>query len=161
MSADRRNPHQPFDRSLVQEFSQGWELLSAELLHTGRSNTNYTLMLNDGLRCVLRIYSNGGAQRESYVMSLVSDLVPVPEELHRGDNWSIFSFIKGDLLESVPKHIAVDAEVLARMSSVEFPAPAGSNPTTHCLPSHLAVCEGSSQRLWIKQKCASGWVRMP
>jgi len=55
MSADRRNPHQPFDRSLVQEFLQGRELLSAELLHTGRSNTNYTLMLNDGLRCVLHI----------------------------------------------------------------------------------------------------------
>ena len=76
MSVDRRNPHQPFDRSLVQEFLQVRELLSAELLHTGRSNTNYTLMLNDGLRCVLRIYSNGGAQRKSYVMSLVSDLVP-------------------------------------------------------------------------------------
>ena len=62
----------------------------------------FNFMLNDGLRCVLRIYSNGGAQRESYVMSLVSDLVPVPQELHRGDNWSIFSFIDGDLLESVP-----------------------------------------------------------
>ena len=123
MSADRRNPHQPFDRSLVQEFLQGRELLSAELLHTGRSNTNYTLMLNDGLRCVLHIYSNGGAQRESYVMSLVSDLVPVPQELHRGDNWSIFSFIDGDLSESVPKHTASAAEVLARISSVEFPAP--------------------------------------
>ena len=122
MSADRRNPHQPFDRSLVQEFLQGRELLSAELLHTGRSNTNYTLMLNDGLRCVLHIYSNGGAQRESYVMSLVSDLVPVPQEIHRGDNWSIFSFIDGDLWESVPKHTAA-ADVLARISSVEFPAP--------------------------------------
>jgi len=80
-------------------------------------------MLNDGLRCVPHIYSNGGAQRESYVMSLVSDLVPVLQELHRGDNWSIFSFIDGDLLESIPKHIAVAAEVLARMFSVEFPAP--------------------------------------
>ncbi len=79
MWADRRNPHQPFGRSLVQEFLQGQELLSAELLHTGRSNTNYTLMLNDGLRCVVHIYGNAGAQRESYVMSLVSDLVPVPQ----------------------------------------------------------------------------------
>ena len=123
MSADRRNPHQPSDRPLVQEFLQGRELLSAELLHTVRSNTNYTLMLNDGLRCVFHIRSNGGAQRESYVMILVSDLGPVPQELHRGYNWSIFSFIDGDLLESVPKHIAAAAEVLARMFSVEFPAP--------------------------------------
>ena len=121
MTADRRNSHQPFDLSLIQEFLQGRKLLSAELLHTGRSNTNYTLVLNDGLWCVLRIYSHGDAQREAYVMGLASDLVPVPQELHRGDDWSVFSFIDGDLLESVPQHTAAAAEALARISSVAFP----------------------------------------
>ena len=68
MSADRRNLHQPFDRSLVQEFLQGRELLSSELLHTGRSNTNYTLMLNDGLRCVLHIYIATAAPSENLTL---------------------------------------------------------------------------------------------
>jgi hypothetical protein len=123
MSADRRNPRQPFDWSLTEEFLQGRGFLSAELIHTGRSNTNYTLVLNDGLQCVLRIYSNGNAQRKSYVMGLVSDLVPVPKELHRGDGWSVVSFIEGELLENVPQHTAAAAEVLARISSVSFQSP--------------------------------------
>ena len=120
MSADRRNPHQPFDRSLIEEFLQGRELLSTELLDTVRSNPNYTLELNSGLRCVLRIYSHGDAQREAYVMGLACELVPVPQEIHRGYNWSVFSFIDGDLLEDVPHHTAAAAEVLARISSVSF-----------------------------------------
>ena len=93
VAADRRNSHQPFDRSLIEEFRQSWELLSAQLLSVGRSNTNYKLLLNDGQRCVLRLYSHGDPQREAYVMGLVDGLVPVPQELHRGENLSVFSFI--------------------------------------------------------------------
>ena len=66
MAADRRNPHKPFDRSLIEEFLQGRELSSVGLLPAGRSNTNYKLLLNDGQRFVLRLYSHGDAQREVY-----------------------------------------------------------------------------------------------
>jgi len=127
MPADRRHPHQPFDRPLIQEFLQGRELLSAELLQTGRSNTNYKLVIDDGLRCVLRLYSHGDAQREVYVMGLARDLVPVPEELHRGENWSVFSFLEGELLESVPQHSRAAAEALARISSISFQNPGWIN----------------------------------
>jgi aminoglycoside phosphotransferase (APT) family kinase protein len=115
------------DRSLIQEFLQGRELLSAQLLQTGRSNTNYKLLLNDGLRCVLRLYSNGDAQREVYVMGLASDQVPVPQELHRGEDWSVFSFLDGESLESVPQHSKAAAEALVKISSVEFQTPGWIN----------------------------------
>jgi len=123
MSADRRNPHQPFDRSLIESFLQGRELSSVELLAAGKSNTNYKLILGDGQRFVLRLYSHGDAQREVYVMGLARDLVPVPQELHRGEAWSVFSFMEGESLERLPQHSGAAAEALARISSIVFQEP--------------------------------------
>lgn len=123
MSADRRNPHQPFDRSLIESFLQGRELSSVELLAAGKSNTNYKLILGDGQRFVLRLYSHGDAQREVYVMGLARDLVPVAQELHRGEAWSVFSFMEGESLERLPQHSGAAAEALARISSIVFQEP--------------------------------------
>ena len=49
-------------------------------------------------------------------MGLVEDLVPVPQELDRGEAWSVFSFLDGELLENVPEHSDVAAEALTRAS---------------------------------------------
>ena len=68
----------------------------------GKSNTNYKLILGDGQRFVLRLYSYGDAQREVYVMGLARDLAPVPQEIHRGENWSVFSFMDGGCWKGCP-----------------------------------------------------------
>ena len=104
MTTDRRNPHRPFDESLIQGFLRGRDVLSAELLRAGRINTNYKLSLSDGGAYVLRLYSQGDAGRGTYIMSLVKDLVPVPIEIDRGEGWSLFTFLEGELLENVPEH---------------------------------------------------------
>ena len=127
MAADRRNPYQPFDRSLIESFLQGRELSSVELLAAGKSNTNYKLILGDGQRFVLRLYSYGDAQREVYVMGLARDLAPVPQEIHRGENWCVFSFMDGELLERLPQHYGAAAEALVRLSSIVFQEPGWIN----------------------------------
>ena len=123
MTADRRNPHQPFDRSLIESFLQGRELSLVELLAAGKSNTNYKLILGDGQRFVLRLYSHGDAQREVYVMGLARDVVPVPQVLQRGEAWSVFSFMEGESLERLPQHSGAAAEALARIPSIVFQEP--------------------------------------
>ncbi len=117
---DRRNPHRPFDPCLIEPFLDGRGVVSAALLQAGKSNTNYKLVLSDSEVCVLRLYSHGSAEREVYVMSLVRDLVAVPVEIYRGESWSVFSFLEGALLESVPEHSGAAAEALARIHSVAF-----------------------------------------
>ncbi|MDP6664647.1 MAG: aminoglycoside phosphotransferase family protein [SAR202 cluster bacterium] len=123
MTLDRRNPHQPFDASLIAGFLRGRGVRSVDLLQAGKINTNYKLVLTDGLACVLRLYSRSDAAREVYVMGLVRDFVPVPVELDRGDGWSIFEFLEGELLENAPQHSAAAGEALARIASVAFESP--------------------------------------
>ena len=127
MSTDRRNPYRPFDRSLIRDFLGKREISSAELLPAGKSNTNYKLTLSDGEAYVLRLYSRGNAELETYVMSLVRDLVPVPLEIDRGESWSVFTYLEGDTLKSVPEHSGVAAQALARISSVVFESPGWIN----------------------------------
>lgn len=122
MPTDRRNPHQPFDPTLIADFLAGRTVLSARLMPHGRSNTNYRLSLSDGSTCLLRLRSGGDAGREAYVMGLVRDLVPVPEEVYRGDTWSVFTFLEGDLLQNVPERVDKAAEALTRISSIKFQA---------------------------------------
>ena len=127
MSIDRRNPHKSFDKSLIRGFLGGRDILSVELLPAGKSNTNYKLTLNDNRAYVLRLYNRGNAERETYVMDLVRDIVPVPLEIDRGDTWSVFSFLDGELLEAVPEHSGAAGEALARISSVVFDSPGWIN----------------------------------
>lgn len=98
-----------------------------ELLPAGRSNSNYKLILSDGAAYVLRLYSHGSAEGETHAMDLVRNLVPVPLELDRGENWSVFSFLDGDPLQNVPQYSAAAAEALGRISSVAFDSPGWIN----------------------------------
>lgn len=97
-------------------------MVSAALLPAGKSNTNYKLVLSDGDAYVLRLHSHGDARREVYVMDLVRGLVPVPLEVSRGENWSLFTFLEGEMLQSVPEASDLAAQTLARISSVKFQA---------------------------------------
>ena len=45
------------------------------------------------------------------------------QELHRGENWSVFSFMEGESLERLPQHSGAAAEALARISSIVFQEP--------------------------------------
>jgi hypothetical protein len=123
MTTDRRNPHRPFDPLLIQSFLRGRDIASAHLLPSGKINTNYKLVLSDGLVCVARLYSQGDAAREVAIMDMVRDLVPVPREIDRGEGWSVFSFLEGELLQRVPEHSAAAARALVKISSVEFGSP--------------------------------------
>lgn len=123
MTTDRRNPHRPFDRSLIQGFLRGRDVTSTQLLPSGKINTSYKLVLSDGQTCVVRLYSRGDAGREVAIMDMVRDLVPVPVEIDRGEGWSVFSFLEGRLLQHVPEHSAAAARALARISSLEFDSP--------------------------------------
>jgi len=120
VSIDRRNPYRPFDPAVIEDFLGGRTLLSARLLPLGKSNTNYQLSLSDGCTCLLRLRSQGSPGQESRVMNLARELVPVPEEIHRGDTWSVFTFLEGNILRSVPQYTAKAAEALAKISSVRF-----------------------------------------
>lgn len=123
MPSDRRNPHRRFDPRLIEPFLNGRTIESADLLASGKSNSNYKLVLADGSTYVLRLYSHGSAARETYVMNLVRELVPVPVEVYRGETWSVFSFLEGRLLEEMSRYAGVAAEALARIHSVMFSSP--------------------------------------
>ncbi len=127
VSTDRRNPFKPFEPSLIKSFLRGRDILSVELFLTGKGNTNYKLILSDGKIYVLRLYSRGSAERETYVMSLVQGVVPVPLEIARGETWSVFSYLEGELLEKVPEYSSVAAEAIAKISSVVLESPGWIN----------------------------------
>jgi len=120
---DRRYPVRPFDPALIGDFFQGRGISSVELLPLGRGNTNYKLVLTGGDAYVLRIYTHGDVQRETYVQDLVRDLVTVPEEIFRGCSWSVFSFLEGDVLQDTPEHSGAAAQALIRISSVVLASP--------------------------------------
>ncbi|MCI0692772.1 aminoglycoside phosphotransferase family protein [candidate division KSB1 bacterium] len=160
MPSDRRYPHQPFDPSLIGGFLRGREILSAALLPTGKSNTNYKLILSDGETCVLRLYSRGNAERETYVMHLVKELVPVPVELARGESWAVFSFLDGELLENVPEHSGAAAEALAKLASVVFKSRGWINADGSTSPFSFGGTKGfiaekledAKVRAWLEQE---------
>jgi aminoglycoside phosphotransferase (APT) family kinase protein len=151
---DRRHSHRPFDRSFISGFLRERDILSVELLPAGKSNSNYKLILSDGEVCVLRLYSHGNAERETYVMNLVRQLVPVPVEIARGATWSVFSFLEGELLEQVPEHSAVAAEALARIASVEFKSAGIINATGTISPFPFGGSKG-----FIAEKLENSEVR--
>ena len=97
-------------------------MVSVTLLPAGKSNTNYKLVLSDGETCVLRLHSHGDTRREVHLMNLVRGLVPVPLEVSRGENWSLFTFVEGEMLQGIPDALDVAAQTLARISSVKFQA---------------------------------------
>ena len=119
-NVDRRNPFLSYDESIIQSFLDSRRILSQSLMSSGKSNTNYHLFLSDNTTVILRLYSQGSAEREFYIMNLVKDLVPVPEEVDRGDGWSIFTFLEGNLLSETPEYSGAAAGMTARIASVTF-----------------------------------------
>jgi hypothetical protein len=126
MFIDRRNPYRPFDSALIKEFREdflrGRPIQSVQLLPDGRSNTNYKLSLKGGGTFLLRLRGAGHAAGEAAGMKLVRELVPVPAEIHRGDSWSVLTFLEGELLQRVPQYTFRAAEALAKISSVRLEA---------------------------------------
>ena len=165
---DRRNPHQPFDPPLIQGFLSGRELVSAALLTGGKSNSSYKLVLRADDAFVLRLYSSGDAARQTYAMSLVRGLVPVPVELDRGAGWSVFSFLEGELLESVPEHADKTAEVLASIASVSFESQGWIEPDGSITPFSFGGHDGFTDQMleppavlpWIGQEAADETLRI-
>ena len=154
---DRRNPHKPFDRSLIEGFLHGRDILSVDLLTAGKNNSNYKLTLSGGDLCVLRLYSGGDAARETHAMGLVRELVPVPLELERGDGWSVFTFLEGERLESVPEHSGQAAEALARISSVSFDSQGWVNADGSVTPFSFGGHEGFTDEM-LARSDVRGWI---
>ena len=128
MPEDRRYPIQPFDPALITDFLSERSVVSSLFLSGGKCSSNYKLLLSTGETFVLRLRSRGDAARESYVMDLVRDLVPVPVEVDRGDGWSVYLFVEGHRLSDDPELVGKAAEALARISSVRFPSGGWINP---------------------------------
>jgi aminoglycoside phosphotransferase (APT) family kinase protein len=122
MTEDRRHPHRPFDADLIRHFLNGRTLVAAQMFPAGKSNTNYKLTLSDGTTCVLRLCAQGGAACENYVLSLVRGVVPVPEVLDQGEDWSLYTFLPGEPLDAMPAHVRAAAQTLAALSSIAFPS---------------------------------------
>ncbi len=124
MSTDRRHPVIPFDASLIQDYLLGRDVSTVALFPSGKSNSNYKLTLSTGEICVLRLYNqNEDAAQGTTITNLVTDLLPVPHALHHGDGWSVFTYLEGELLATVPEHTEAAAEALAKLSTITFPSP--------------------------------------
>lgn len=121
MQEDRRHPRRPFDPVLIESYLLGRTVERAELLPLGKSNTNYRLTLTGGEVCVLRLHNrSANSEREHAIFALVKDIVPVPEVLARGDDWSILSFLEGTVLADAPEGTRAAAEALAALASLRF-----------------------------------------
>ncbi len=116
---DRRHAYRQFNREQIEEFLDGRKIISIELLTSGKSNSNYKIQLED--KCiVVRLFSQGDAARENYIISLVKDIVPTPVELYRGDRLAVYDYIQGEHLSLHPDHTYEAASVLARIFSISF-----------------------------------------
>ena len=106
--------------------------LSAELLTTGKANTNYRVVLTEGRVVVLRLHTrnSSGAAREAAIARRLAGVVTVPQYLYvaPGEPWSIQDWIDGEPLTDVlDRGEPVDCEqfgaVLAAIGSVRFAEP--------------------------------------
>jgi aminoglycoside phosphotransferase (APT) family kinase protein len=160
---DRRHPRRQFDPALIRSFLEGRQIESAQLLPSGRSNTNYKLVLRGGEVFVLRLFGQGNGERERYIMNLVKDLVPVPREVARGNDWSILSFVEGVHLADVPEYTHAAAQALARVSSVEFASPGWINTDGSITPFNFgdgkgfvaSMLERPDVQTWIGQEAVT------
>ncbi len=119
---DRRHPHREFDPALTAEFLNGREVLSANLLRGGKTNSNYHVRLSDGTECVVRLLARGDARREAHALSLAAKFAPVPDVLAVGDDWLALEFVKGRHLRQTHEELRLAGEALARIQSLRFDA---------------------------------------
>ena len=118
--SDRRHPHRKFDPALIANFLAGREVLSAELLAGGKTNSNYRLRLSDGSECVVRLLSHGDARREAHVLSIAAEVAPVPRVLALGDGWLTLEYVAGRALRHTPQELRLAGEALTRIHEVRF-----------------------------------------
>lgn len=123
MNHDRRHPLQPLNTELIGSFLAGREVVRTELLATGKSNTDYRLLLSDGTDCVLRLSSRGTITRENYVMRLVAEYIATPPILHEDATWSVYAIVPGAHLEQAPEYSGLAAEIIARLWQFQFESP--------------------------------------
>lgn len=124
----RRNPCRPFNPDLIDDYLGKRKVISAQRLTSGKNNTAYKLRLSDGEVCVLKLYASDKGVRERYLMDLAAGIVPVPEVLHSGESWTIFSFISGRSLSDAPEYTGAAAEMIKHLASCTFPAPGEIHP---------------------------------
>jgi len=105
---------------------------SATLLTSGKANTNYRVVLDDGRAVVLRLHTRdaSGAAREAAIARRLAGVVPVPQYLYVSPDepWSIQEWIEGEPLTNVlDRDEAVDCEpigaALAAIGTVRFAEP--------------------------------------
>lgn len=125
MSTDRRNAHRDFDPTIIHGFLNGRSIENSEQISTGKSNTNISLELSDGERVIVRLYSQSsqsGPAREKAIAELVGDSVPIPKILDHGEDWAVFEFVEGELLQAHPELSGAVARVIPALMKIEFDA---------------------------------------
>ena len=120
---DRRNPYREFEHTLIESFLNGRAVASTNRISTGKSNTNFKLLLSDGQTVALRLYSEHGSsspQRDVRIAKIIAGRIPIPAILDHGNDWAVFEFVQGTTLDTAPEHVGAAAEVLARLSEIRF-----------------------------------------
>ena len=149
----RRNPHRPFDPDLLSTFVEGRTISSARLLSGGRRNSNYAVTLHDGLKCVVRLYAQGGPGKEIGALELARAVVPVQQVLATGDDWAVLSWLEGRPLSEVPDATASAAEAIACISTIRLESSGWITPSKDVHPFSFAGGLG-----FIRQKLSSPQV---
>jgi len=120
--SDRRHEHRPLHSDAIEPFLAGRAVVSSALLGEGKSNSNYELVLDDGLHCVVRLHSRPTAALEVYVADLVRDRVPVPNLLFATEGVTVWEFVPGRPMGDSPAEVRAAAASLARIWETTFEA---------------------------------------
>lgn len=123
MTNDRRNEYRDFDPATIAGFLGDRTIETSSRISTGKSNTNIKLELSDGETVVVRLYSENAQsspKRELHIASMIGDAIPIPTILDHGDDWAVFEFVEGRLLEEQPEHSAAAAQAIARLSQINL-----------------------------------------
>ena len=119
---ERRFPPLPFLPDTLEPLTrQGRTILRHSLLSGGRTNTCYKIEFDDGAAVVLRRYARGCPELECRIYRLVSGVIPVPEVLLSGPDYTICKFMPGKLLKDVPQAVRSAGRILGRLRRFRFP----------------------------------------
>ena len=134
----------------------------------GKSNSNYKLTGSTGETYVLRLYNQkADAARNTPVTNLVTHLIPLPHTLHRGDGWSVFTYLEGEPLADVPEHTRAAAEALAKLSTITSPSQGFINADGSVSPFSFAkrgfietALEGAAVWEWVGAEASEAMTRI-
>jgi aminoglycoside phosphotransferase (APT) family kinase protein len=117
---DRRYPIIPFSTEDIIRFLESKKILTVELIESGKSHTNYKIVISSGKCFVVRYYSRTTPEKENNVLNLVKNLVPVPDILYQNEKLAIYSYLKGRMLHEIPEFTRQAAKALVQISSIRF-----------------------------------------